>query len=600
MNNLIKILPQPITNRIAAGEVVARPESVVKELIENSLDAGADEIILIIKDAGKSLIQVIDNGTGMNKDDAILCFERHSTSKISSSEDLENIKTLGFRGEALASICSVSQIELKTNTKDSEIGTYIKIEGNELAERTEIAVPQGTNISVKNLFFNTPARRNFFKSNQTEFRHIYDTFIRLTISHPDVSFKFISNDTEIFSLEKSKLNVRINDVFSGNINSTLLKVESESSLIKINGYVTKPNFVRKSKQEQMFFLNKRFITNKNLNYAVFSAYDQLLEKGSYPAFFLFIILDTSKVDVNVHPSKLEVRFEDESAVFNFIRNAIKKALQDSDLTFDIGFENQIKSYPETDMKSDKPDFRFTSSPLIKPTPNILEMSSDERLFHRKTGNKDYISTDSENGQTNIFVHKKTISDSEAFNVWQFKSKYIMFQTETGLMIIDQHAAHERVIYEKATKMMNSHSSFSQQLLIPLQIKLTKIDYQLCINIMDELKDLGFNFTFLDNDVVEVTGIPFDVKIGEEHIILEEILSQYKEYEMKLNLEKRDNIAKSFACKSAIKTGELLTKTEILNLIDSLFACEMPYVCPHGRPTVIRITTEELDKRFSRT
>lgn len=598
MQSKIKILPQPIANRIAAGEVVTRPDSAVKELIENSIDSGADEITLIIKDSGKSLIQVIDNGSGMNKEDALICFQRHSTSKISVPEDLDCIRTLGFRGEALASICSVSQIELKTRTHDSEVGTYVKIEGNELIENSETFCPAGTNVSVKNLFYNTPARRNFLKSNQTEFKHIYDTFIRMAISHPEIAFIFINNDSEVYDIKKSDLINRLDAIYTGNISSSLLKLESINPVISVRGYISKPNFVKKSRQEQLFFLNNRYINSKNLNFAVYSSYDRLIEKGNYPAFFVFIDIDPHKVDVNVHPSKLEVRFDEENAVFGFLRNAVRESLKKSDLTFEIGFENTL-SIPDSDEKmihTDSTEKSFSGTKKI--VPNIFELSSERKISSEdfSSQNRDFPDEDK---QSNIFEHQKK-SESESFNVWQYQNKYIMCQTETGLMIIDQHAAHERIIYEKAIKMMASHSSFSQQLLIPLEIKLSKLDYQLCVNLKDELKDLGFNINLTDKELIEITGIPFDVKIGEEHKILEDILSQYKEYEMKLNLEKRDNIAKSFACKSAVKTGDKLAKTEMLNLIDSLFACEMPYVCPHGRPTVVRITTGELDKRFSRT
>ncbi|MBN1634445.1 MAG: DNA mismatch repair endonuclease MutL [Ignavibacteria bacterium] len=598
MPRKIKILPQSIANRIAAGEVVTRPDSAVKELIENSIDAGANEITLNIKDSGKTLIQVIDNGSGMNQEDALMCFQRHSTSKISEPEDLDCINTLGFRGEALASICSVSQIELKTRTKDSEVGTYVKIEGNELIDTSETVCPVGTNVTVKNLFYNTPARRNFLKSNQTEFKHIYDTFIRMAISHPEITFIFINNDSEIFNLTKSNLINRLDDIYAGHISTSLLKLESGNAVISVKGYISKPNFVKKSKQEQLFFLNKRYIYSKNLSFALYSSYDHLIEKGNYPAFFIFIDIDPHKVDVNVHPSKLEVRFDEENAVFGFLRNAVKETLKKADLTFEIGFENTL-SLPDSDEKIiHSISTEKTFSGTKQNTPNIFELSSDRKISTEDTGSQSREFPDEEK-QSNIFEHQRK-SESESFNVWQYQNKYIMCQTETGLMIIDQHAAHERIIYEKAKKMMKTHSSFSQQLLISLKIKLSKLDYQLCTNLKDELRDLGFNINLTDGDLIEITGIPFDVRIGEEHKILEDILNQYKEYEMKLNLEKRDNIAKSFACKSAIKTGDKVSKTEMLNLIDSLFACEMPYVCPHGRPTVVRITTTELDKRFSRT
>ncbi len=344
----IKILPEVVANRIAAGEVVSRPESVVKELIENSIDAGATEITLIIKDAGKSLIQVIDNGTGMIKDDAIICFQRHSTSKIYDFKDLDSINTLGFRGEALASICSVSQIELKTKTENSEIGTYVRIEGNNLIEVSEVSMEKGTNISVKNLFYNTPARRNFLKSNQTEFKHIYDSFIRFAISYPEIYFTFYNNDSQLFSLKPSSLEERLKEIFTEEVVNNLITIESASPIISVSGFISKPNFVKKTRDDQFIFLNRRYIINKNINYAIYNSYEHLIEKGNYPSYFVFINIDPTKVDVNVHPSKLEVKFEDESAIFNFVRSAVKKALKEEDLIFEVGFEDKHNLFDKTD------------------------------------------------------------------------------------------------------------------------------------------------------------------------------------------------------------------------------------------------------------
>lgn len=612
MTNRIKLLSEAMANRIAAGEVVSRPESVVKELLENSIDAGANFITLIIKDAGKSLVQVIDNGSGMTKDDAELCFRRHTTSKIYNFDDLDNIRTLGFRGEALASIAAVSQVEMKTKTADSELGYMIKIDGSNLISGESVNSETGTNISVKNLFYNTPARRNFLKSNQTEFKHIYDTFIRLAISYPDIGFKFYNNDELIFNLSSSSLHDRLINLYSEDFFNSLLTVEKSNALVSVHGFISKPAFAKKSKQDQFLYLNKRYFTSKNLNYAVYAAYDQLIEKGDYPSFFLFIDIDTSKVDVNVHPSKLEVKFENENAIFGFIRSAVKDTLKNSDLTFNIGFDNTISFQGENDRikhltgfsasgatdytQQEKGNYSRTDfSPLKKPTANIHSYEEMMKTFaHEK--NDEQIP---EVPQERIFEHKKQ-SDSDEFAVWQFKNKYIMCQTETGLMIIDQHAAHERILYEKASLMLKSRASFSQQLLMPLELKLSKIDYELTKELKPELNDLGFNFNFRNDDVIELTGIPSDVNIGDENRIFTELLDQYKEYEQELHLEKRDNLAKSFACRGAIKAGQKLTQTEMLNLIDTLFAANMPYVCPHGRPTVIRITTDELDKRFSRT
>jgi len=611
-DNKIKILSQSLSNKIAAGEVVNRPGSVVKELIENSIDAKADHVTLIIKEAGKSLIQVIDNGTGMSEEDAKVSFERHSTSKISSYEDLENILTLGFRGEALASIASVSQVELKTKTAEEEIGTLIKVEGSQIIEISKAQCDTGTSITIKNLFYNTPGRRNFLKSNQTEFRHIYETFIRLAISNPETAFTFINNDDVVFDMKASSLRERLLNIFTNDFSESLVEVEYGNELIKVRGFISKPNFTKKSKQDQFFYLNNRFFVSKSLNFSVYTGYDDLIEKGDYPSFFLFIDIDPKKVDVNVHPSKMEVKFEDESAAFGFIRRAVKEALKKADLVFEVGFDNRLElpdtpesfHYKESANTSGK-DLRGASSfqrsdPYISKgdtTSNIHSIFEASRKPEESESNDFPESTKAE--QKNIFEHTKK-SESDKFNVWQYQYKYIMCQTETGLMIIDQHAAHERILYERALLWLNSQSSFSQQLLIPIKLDLTKIDYHIAVSLKDELHNLGFNFNLLKEDFVELVGVPSDVKIGNENRIFQELIDQFKEYELKLNLEKRDNLAKSFACRSAIKSGDKLSFSEMTGLIDNLFASQMPYVCPHGRPTVIRITTDELDRRFSRT
>lgn len=609
MENRIKILSQSLSNKIAAGEVVSRPESVVKELLENSVDAGAADITLIIKDAGKNLIQVIDNGSGMSEEDAVLCFQRHSTSKISDIDDLENIQTLGFRGEALASIASISHVELKSKTRDDDVGIHVKLEGGEIIETGKVNTETGTSISVKNLFYNTPGRRNFLKSNQTEFRHIYETFVRIAVSNPETGFTFYNNDDLLFELKASVLKVRLQNIFSDKFTESLIEVNHGNEIIRINGYISKPNFTKKSKQDQFFYLNGRFFVNKTLNFAVYSGYDDLIEKGDYPSFFLFININPKKVDVNVHPSKMEVKFEDESAVFGTVRRSVKEALKNSDIMFDIGFDNKlnlpenpesfhyrqsgersgsISSFPGNyDFKSE----RKTSSANIH---SIFEASKEYTEPEVTTD-----TADKKDDRINIFEHSKK-SESESFNVWQYQYKYIMCQTETGLIIIDQHAAHERILYERALLWLNSQSSFSQQLLIPVKVNLTKIDYQIALSLKDEFRNLGFLINFLQDDFIELTGLPSDVKIGYEDKIFQELIDQFKEYELKLNLDKRDNLAKSFACRSAIKAGDKLKYGEMVGLIDNLFSSQMPYVCPHGRPTVIRITTDELDKRFSRT
>jgi DNA mismatch repair protein MutL len=629
LKNKIQILPEHLYNKIAAGEVVNRPGSVVKELIENSIDSGATRICLIVKEAGKALIQVNDNGSGMTEEDAAIAFRRHSTSKIKTYDDLENILTLGFRGEALASIAAIAHVELKTRISDDDIGTLVRIEGNDVKEITKISSDKGTSVAIKNLFYNTPGRRNFLKSNQTEFRHIYETFVKLAISHPETEFEFYNNDDLLFNLPKRSLQLRIQDLFGDDFGKTLLNVENGNQIINVKGFISRPGFTKKSKQDQFLFLNGRFFTNKSLNFAVYSAYDDLIEKGNYPSFFLFIHIDPKKVDVNVHPSKLEVKFEDEGAVFGFLRKSVRDTLRSSDLTFDIGFGDSISFENEPQNLEHRGSQGESSAGLIKSeTSDRAGFTGGNTSFtHGNSGftegfrqdnvgsrihsifeasnplndinSDESVSPAEQNSQSAIFEHTKK-DDTEKFNIWQFRNKYVMCETETGLMIIDQHAAHERILYEKAVLLLNSHAAFSQQLLIPLNIKLTKIDFHLAESLKEELQNLGFNFILRTGSTLELTGIPSDIKPGDEHKIFQELLDQYKEYEVKLNLEKRDNLAKSFACRSAVKAGDRLLKQEMVSLVDNLFAAQMPYVCPHGRPTVIRITTEELDKRFSRT
>jgi DNA mismatch repair protein MutL len=607
----IKILPQFIANRIAAGEVVGRPEAVVKELIENSLDAGAAAIQLIIRDAGKSLIHVIDNGSGMNEDDAILSFQRHATSKITSAEDLENIKTLGFRGEALASISAVSQVELKTRTAEAELGILIKNHGSEITEHSKIQTEKGTSIAVRNLFYNTPARRNFLKTNQTEFKHIYETFVRLAIANHNVDFSFINEDEEIFDLKSTGLKERLLQIYGIEVNENLLEVDHSNELISLKGFTSKPAFTKKHKQEQILFLNKRYVVNKALSYAVHTAYEDLIDKGDYPNFFLFITLDPVKFDVNVHPSKLEVKFEDERAMFGFVRKGIWSTLEKNDLIVKVKLPDR-----NVYSGSERPAAHiFQSSAFTKKgnyeTPFTFKKHSapgDEAVIHEmfsKTGEPVFTPPASDFSpvdppERNFHKEEDTDSLIGKSEIWQFQKKYIMYQMDSTLMIIDQHAAHERILYEQALDRLNSNANLSQQLLIPIYIELNPVDYEVCKSIETELKALGFDLEMQSKRKVKVKGIPSDVRIGNEQVILQELIDQFKEYDIKLNLEKRDNLAKTYGCKHAIKAGDYLTEGEMLNLIDKLFSVKMPYVCPHGRPTIVKISMDELDKMFART
>ena len=623
MSAVIKILPQFIANRIAAGEVVGRPESVVKELIENSIDAKAENIEVIVKDAGKSLLQVIDDGTGMSEEDAMLCFQRHSTSKISEPEDLENITTLGFRGEALASISAVAQVELKTKTEEAELGVSVKNHGSEIIESIPSAFTgpgnqgsKGTSAAVRNLFYNTPARRNFLKTNQTEFKHIYETFIRLAIANPSVSFKLINEDEEVFDLKKSDLQNRLIEIFGVQYAENLLEARQETEIISLRGFISKPSFIKKSKQDQFLYLNNRYVISKSLSYAVHMAYDDLIEKGDYPNFFLFLDIDPHRFDVNVHPSKLEVKFDDEKAVFGFIRKGVWNTLEQNDLIVKVNLKDNlttpsgvpvkepkiIPSYNFTKDSKVEQRFKFTKTPetgakihemFSKGISDTNEKEKEDKIAGSESSAESYTSPGSFN-----HVEKDDLSGKNS--IWQFQKKYIMYQLENTLMIIDQHAAHERILYEQAVDRLNSNANLSQQLLIPLYIELNAVDYEVVKSIEKELKALGFDIELQSKRKIKLKGIPSDVKPGQEDRIIQELIDEYKENDVKLNLDKRDNLAKSYACKHAVKAGDSLNSNEMLNLIDKLFFTQMPYVCPHGRPTMIKITMDELDKKFART
>ncbi len=618
MPNQIKILPQFIANRIAAGEVVGRPEAVVKELIENSLDAGAKHIQLIVRDAGKALIQVVDDGSGMNEDDAILSFQRHATSKISDADDLEHISTLGFRGEALASISAVAQVELKTRRTGDELGTLLRNHGSEITEHSKIQCEKGTSIAVRNLFYNTPARRNFLKTNQTEFKHIYETFVRLAISNHDIAFTFINEDEELFDIPAADLKTRLTQIHGPEFTENLLEVEHVHELLSLKGFVSKPSFTKKSKQDQNLFLNGRYVVSKALSFAVHTAYEDLIDKGDYPNFYLFLNIDPAKFDINVHPSKLEVKFEEERALFSFVRKGVWSTLEKNDLIFSAKLP---ESGGDTQQFGKRPAYNaniFSSSSFTKSTgssggftfkkhegPNrdnsvIHEMFGEKTEEQKEATAEELLRQAEDVLEGKLHKHSDTDSLVNKSEIWQFQKKYIMYQLDSTLMIIDQHAAHERILYELAIDRLNSNANLTQQLLIPIYVDLNPVDYEVAKSIEKELGALGFDIELQSKRRIKIKGIPSDVRIGDEGKILQELIDQFKEYDIKLNLEKRDNLAKSYACKHAIKAGDYLSEGEMLNLIDKLFSVKMPYVCPHGRPTIVKLSMDELDKMFYRT
>ena len=644
---LIHRLPESLANKIAAGEVVQRPASVVKELVENALDAGATEITLVIKNAGKSLIFIQDNGSGMSEDDAKVAFERHATSKITSQNDLDHILTLGFRGEALAAISSVAQVELKTRREEDELGTLVRVENGELIEVAKTACEKGTSISVKNLFFSVPARRKFLKSNPTEFKHIVEIMQAFALSYPSVSFTFSDNDTLVLHVKPTSLEERIQAVYNQEMMNGLLPFEAEAEGIKVTGFVGRPNFARKSKADQYLFMNGRVINSKLLSHAVYTGYEHLLDKQSYPPYVLFIELDPERVDVNVHPAKSEVKFDDEQGMYALLQDATRRTLSQHNLTpamkmpdGDTG-EDVIAALryalPNYDRADKFPSEAKPSKPLgssgssqSKSNDDLPPLSRYEKeektvgsgeLFRslfidpysseNKEGGEQVGSnlpkpsaTSESNGDNGASIPQQVRSvgdeDDERVGMWQVHNKYIITQIRSGIMIVDQHVAHERILYEQALRIMETSMPMSQQLLFPLRLKVAPAEFALLHELRNELIALGFELSLDQGEWVEVQGVPIDVRHGQEESILRELVDQYREYQQMGKTDQRDMLAASFACRASIKAGDPLSEPEMLSLIEQLFSTTMPYVCPHGRPVVIRIDLGELDRRFGRT
>jgi DNA mismatch repair protein MutL len=610
MSSKIHILKSDIANKIAAGEVVQRPASAVKELVENSLDAGATSISVLIKDAGKLLIQVIDDGEGMSSEDALLAFRRHATSKIATADDLENIRTLGFRGEALASMGAVAQVEMKTRMAHDDVGTVVRVEGDEVKEQGAVACERGTVLNIKNLFFNTPARRNFLKSQQTERKNVTDVVTRMALAYPEVAWKYISDDETILNLRSKSIEDRIKDVVGAKQFAQLLHVQENTDFLSLKGFIGKPDFARKSRVEQFLYLNRRYIVNRAINHAVFQAYEHLLIKGTFPFFILNLTVDPRTIDINVHPSKMEVKFGNESQVYRFVLSVIRRTLAQHDLVPMVTFGAGIGA-TGSDSR-----LRFEGKPGQREggwsgdSMGIPGQSDIEELFRRSRATPDggiasSFSPIFQQPAERIIQQEghgipAAEGPPEGRAIWQIHNKYILSQIKTGLMIVDQHVAHERILYEKVLASFENNLPSSQQLLFPQTVVLPANDYTLVQDLLPHLGTLGFVLKTFGKNTVVIDGIPADVRVGNERKILEDVLDEFRNNEHHSTIDARDNLAKSFACKAAIKAGDKLKTHEMISLIDQLFLTSMPYVCPHGRPVVVKISIDELDKRFGRT
>ncbi len=586
----IKILAAQIANKIAAGEVVDRPAAIVKELIENSIDARATKITVVIEQAGKNLIQVIDNGDGIFIEDIPLAFQRHATSKIENSEDLDCIVTLGFRGEALPSIASVSRVEMKTCPRGSELGVTIDLEEGKIVKQEEVAMKQGTTVTVKNLFFNTPARRNFLRADTTEFNHINKVLKRFFLSHPEIHFTAVHNDKEIYNLESVDLENRLVSVLGEDLYEALVYVGEEISEIKLEGYVSRPDYARANTENQYIFLNKRAIQNRNLSHAVLQGYGNLIERSRYPQFIIYLKTPPQFVDINVHPTKMEVRFANDRTIYQMFLSAVRRAIQTEKI-----IPSFTLSRSEEDRRNVEKEFELSKG-SISQLPLNQNIRGDLENQVQKQLKFSYTLPFEEQ------IEKTPEAEDRSFEqprLWQIHRRYIISQIKSGLVIIDQHVAHERVLFEKFLNyLINSKTVPSQKLLFPQTLELVLEDYLIFDDIKDWLSRIGFAITELSGRTILIEAIPADVKVGYEGKILLEIIDYYRENEDK-KYQPHEKIAAAFSCKNAIKSGEKLSQLEMAKLVDQLFATKEPYFCPHGRPVIVTLNMEEIDKKFKR-
>jgi DNA mismatch repair protein MutL len=604
--DIIQLLPDNIANQIAAGEVIQRPASAVKELLENAVDAGATEINLVVNDAGKALIQVIDNGKGMSETDARMAFERHATSKIKNIEDLFKIKTMGFRGEALASIAAVAQVELKSKRNEDETGVFIEIENSQVIKQEPVAVPTGTSIAMKNLFFNVPARRNFLKSNAAELRHIVDEFIRVAMSFPEIFFSFTSNGQQVFHLEKGSMKQRIVQILGNSYAAKLVPVQEQTDYMNIYGFVGKPETAKKTRGDQYFFVNNRFIKSAYLNHAVMNAFNEMIAKDSFPMYTLFIDLDPSQLDINVHPTKQEIKFEDEKIVYAFVQSAIKHALAQFSIspTLDFELDASIQSLdavskPFTDEKKSTASSSSLYNTFTKKNQSHFIESKSELKHWRDFYEKDQPPPDNFKLQTETPALITTNHKPQTDNLFQIHHSFIIVQTEKGYYLVHQQNAHERILYERFALAVEGKPIATQQSLFPATIELHAADAILLKELLPDMNHLGYQLEPFGNNTFVIQGTPADVNTGNEKTAIEKMLEQYKHFSNDLKYSKREKLLRSLALQQSIKAGTSLTEKEMKVLVEELFNCAVPNSTANGKPTYLEFKKDELDKMFGR-
>lgn len=597
-------MSEALANQIAAGEVIQRPASVVKELVENSVDAGADKITVNIKDAGRTLIQVIDNGCGMSEKDALKSFERHATSKIYKTDDLFCIYTKGFRGEALASISSVAEVELKTAQEGDQTGTQVIFSGGEFVSQSPVSTPKGTNFAVKSLFFNVPARRKFLKADSTEFQHIITEFQRVALTHPMIEFYLYHNSQIVYSLPKAALKQRIIAICGKNLNQDLIPVEIDTSIVKITGFTGKPQSAKKRNDKQYFFVNNRYMKNPYFNKAVLLAYDKLISPDTAPPYFLYFEVDPRTIDVNVHPTKTEINFENAADIFKLVQAGIRETLNKNDVAPAIDFDNaEAASLPYFSKDMEMPEMpRETFNPYYNPfestrssyTPGSYNTTPQEK--HNLENWQKLYSNVNENENIPFFDGGKTVSEDEK-KIIQVREKYIVSPIKSGLMIIDQYRAHYRVLYNKYLLQIDNNADSIQKLLYPEKLSLDTLSASMLYDLRDEVLSIGFDLDFTDITLPVLKGIPPYIDKNQAVDILTDIIDNYKEEHGNIQTSIKDILAKSLARRLAVKAGRPLNAQEMNSLIDDLFATGEPNYSPDGKTAVVILPVEELEKKF---
>lgn len=597
----IQILSDNITNKIAAGEVVRRPASVVKELVENAIDAGAGSIQVYIEDGGRQLVRVIDDGQGMEEQDLLLAFERHATSKIRDEADLRQIRTLGFRGEALASIAAVARVDAKSRAEGAEVGYQVHIQGGDAQAPEPVAMNRGTQIAVKDLFFNTPARRKFLKGKPTEYRHITEAMKRVALGRPGIRFELYHGDHETLMLPPASLQERIAEIFSPAYVDNLIEIDELYRDIGVYGFIGNLDLVRKSRGEQFLFLSNRYISDNLLNTAIYKGYHSLIQRGEYPFFVLNIDIEPSEYDVNVHPAKMEVKFKDQWQLYNYLRDLVSRSFRNVLHTAghfeppdkEEGAPPHFRQQNWTDTIHPREDPRYTppaAGQTSKESPRYTPPGTDGNDQEREATHLERVDRYAQ--------QQSEPRQSVAEQVWQVHNVYILSQIKSGLVIIDQHVAHERVLFEEALDSFKSQKISSQQLLFPKVIELSPEDFDLMLELLPYLEKIGFELKEFGKNTVILNATPSDMRGSDEAKLIRDIIDEYKERRDKDN-PVHYNLAASYSCQAAIKAGDPLTEDEMRALIHRLFQCKNPYHCPHGRPVIVNLTLEEIHKRFER-